>query len=360
MQKQVNKKSFEGQTIYTGIDYHKKSWKVTILGQEYEHKTFSQDPSPDRLASYLKKHFPGARYRAVYEAGFSGFGACRRLRNLGIECEVIHPADVPTSGKEKQQKTDKADSRKLARTLRNHEFEFIHIPSLELEADRALVRQRHRISKDVARTKNRLKSLLMQFGIAIPEKFTVYASRHWSKPYITWLEDLQVEESSLKQTIDGYLAIGRLLRKELLVANRRIRELSQEARYKSNYELMLGVPGVGLVTAMTCLVQFGEIKRFKRLDELCNYVGLVPSMHGSGDKMVTGKLTKRGRKNLKVMLIEASWVGVQKDPALMLKFNELVERMKKNKAIIRIARKLLNRIRYVLTKKEPYQIGIVQ
>jgi transposase len=357
---QVSKKTFEGQTIYSGIDYHKKSWKVTILGEECEHKTFSQDPSPDVLASYLKKHFPGARYRAVYEAGFSGFGACRRLRDLGIECEVIHPADVPTSRKEKQQKTDKADSRKLARTLRNHEFEFIHIPDEELEADRALVRQRFRISKDVARTKNRLKSILMQFGVDIPEKFTVYASRHWSKPFITWLQDLKVEQSSLKQTIDAYVAIGQLLRKELLVANRRIRALSQEDKYKSNYELMVSIPGIGLLTAMTYLVQFGEIKRFKSLDELCNYVGLVPSMHGSGDRMVTGKLTKRGRKDLKVMLIEASWVAIQKDPALMLKFNELAKKMQKNKAIIRIARKILSRIRYVLTNKVPYEIGIVQ
>lgn len=360
MQGQVSKKTFEGQTIYAGIDYHKKSWKVTILSQEYEHKTFSQDPSPDVLASYLKKHFPGATYKAVYEAGFSGFGACRHLRELGIACEVIHPADVPTSGKEKQQKTDKADSRKLARTLRNQEFEFIHIPNPELEADRALVRQRFRISKDVARIKNRLKSLLMQFGVEIPEKFTVHATRHWSKPYLTWLQNVEVDQSSLKQTIDAYLAMGQLLRKELLVANRRIRALSQESRYKSNYELLLSVPGVGLLVGMTFLVQFGEIKRFKRLDELCNYVGLVPSMHGSGEKMITGKLTRRGRKELKIMLIEASWVGVRKDPALMLKFTELVKKMAKNKAIIRIARKILNRIRYVLTNKEPYQIGIVQ
>jgi transposase len=360
MQGQVSKKTFEGQTIYSGIDYHKKSWKVTILGEEYEHKTFSQDPSPDVLASYLKRHFPGARYKAVYEAGFSGFGACRRLRNLGIECEVIHPADVPTSRKEKQQKTDKVDSRKLARTLRNHESEYIHIPDSELEADRALVRQRFRISKDVARTKNRLKSILMQFGVDIPEKFTVYASRHWSKPFLTWLQDLKVEQTSLKKTIDGYVAIGLLLRKELLVANRRIRALSQEDKYKSNYELMLSIPGVGLLTAMTYLVQFGDIKRFKSLDELCNYVGLVPSMHGSGDRMVTGKLIKRGRKDLKVMLIEASWVAIRKDPALMLKFNELTKKMQKNKAIIRIARKILSRIRYVLTNKVPYEIGIVQ
>lgn len=60
------------------------------------------------------------------------------------------------------------------------------------------------------------------------------------------------------------------------------------------------------------------------------------------------------------MLIEASWVGVRHDPALMKKFVELSKKMNKNKAIIRIARKLLNRIRYILINKVPYEKGIVQ
>ncbi len=73
----VNQKLFEGQSIYVGIDCHKKNWTVSILGQEYEHKTMSQNPDPGILANYLKKNFPGALYKAVYEAGFNGFVPCR-------------------------------------------------------------------------------------------------------------------------------------------------------------------------------------------------------------------------------------------------------------------------------------------
>ena len=104
MQSKVNTKSFVGQSFYVGIDYHKKSWKVTILSDHYEHKTMSQDPQPEVLASYLKRTFPGGNYHAVYEAGFSGFESCRKLNKLGIKCDLIHPADVPTSQKEKLQK----------------------------------------------------------------------------------------------------------------------------------------------------------------------------------------------------------------------------------------------------------------
>ena len=96
------------------------------------------------------------------------------------------------------------------------------------------------------------------------------------------------------------------------------------------------------------------------MDDLCNYVGLVPSMHGSGDKIQTGKLLRRGRKELKIMLIEASWEAVRKDPALMAKFGELAKRMHKNKAIIRIARKLLSRIRYVLVNQQEYELSVVK
>ncbi|MEI6053342.1 MAG: IS110 family transposase, partial [Opitutaceae bacterium] len=323
MRNEITKDSFKDQPLYVGIDYHQKSWKVTILGEQYEHKTMSQNPDPGLLANYLKRNFPGGDYHAVYEAGFSGFESCRKLNELGINCIVIHPADVPTSQKEKLQKTDKADSRKLARSLRSNEFEAIHVPDPELEADRALIRQRFRLVKDVSRTKNRIKSLLFQFGIQIPDCFTSAQTRHWSKVYINWLKELAIDMPSLKKVIDNYIQIGENQRRDLLVVSKQARELSLTEAYQANYKLLLSVPGIGLITAMTFLVQIVDIKRFGRLDDLCNYIGLVPKMYGSGDKMQVGKMIKRGRKELKIMLIEASWDAIRKDPALMLKFTEL-------------------------------------
>lgn len=360
MQPKVNENLFEGQNFYVGIDVHKKSWKVTILSELYEHKTFSQDPSPEILASYLHKTFPKGTYKAVYEAGFSGFTACRKLNDLGVNCEVIHAADVPTTQKEKEQKTDAVDSRKLARIVRSKEFKPIHIPEINLEADRSLIRLRTTIVKDIGRMKNRIKSILFQFGIDIPSQFTQDQTRHWSKVYIDWLINLEIEEITLKQTIETYLNVGQQMRNELLLLNKKIRELSQSQKYKADVDLLLGIPGIGRTSAMLFLVQFGDINRFKRIDEVCSYVGLVPKMHGSGDKMITGKMTRRGIKELKIALIEVSWVAIRKDPALMLKFKELSESIPKNKAIIRIARKMLSRIRYVLKTKNEYVEGIIK
>lgn len=51
MQSQVNEKLFDGQTIYRGIDVHKKNWKVTMYCGNLEHKQMTIDPSPIILAS---------------------------------------------------------------------------------------------------------------------------------------------------------------------------------------------------------------------------------------------------------------------------------------------------------------------
>jgi transposase len=360
MQTKVSENLFKDQPFYVGIDCHKKSWKVTILSETYEHKTMSMNPDPGLLAGYLHQNFPGGTYYAVYEAGFSGFGCCRRLNQLGVNCMVTNAADVPTSQKEKLQKTDKSDSRKLARSLRSKEFKAIHIPDQKLEADRALVRQRFRVMKDLSRTKNRVKSLLFQFGIDIPDRFTSAQSRHWSKVFLRWLTDLPIQQQSIKKTLDNYILIGKMQRENLLMLNRQIRELSQTDDYKENYLLLLSIPGIGVITAMFILTQLGDIQRFTRLDELCDYIGLVPSMYGSGDKLQIGKMVHRGRKELKIMLIEASWEAVRNDPAMMAKFHELIKRMPKNKAIIRIARKLLNRIRRVLITREKYELSVMK
>lgn len=360
MRTKVNEKTFDGQKLYVGIDVHKKSWKVTVLSDQYEHKTMSQNPDAKLLAGYLHRHFPGATYQAVYEAGFSGFINCRELNDLGVNCIVIHPADVPTSQKERLLKTDKADSRKLAKSLRSDEFKAIDIPDPKIEADRALVRQRFRVMKDLSRTKNRIKSLLFQFGINIPDHFTQSQSRHWSKSYLSWLRMLTVQEDSLRRVLNNYLEIGQTRREQLLKLNRQVRELSQTNEYKEDFQLLLSVPGIGLLASMTILTQLSDIARFSHLNELCSYVGLIPRMHGSGDKMQTGKMVRRGRKELKIMLIEASWEAIRKDPALLARFAELSKRMNKNKAIIRIARKLLSRIRYVLINREKYELGLVK
>lgn len=356
----VSANSFSGQTLYVGLDVHKNNWAVSILSDHHELKTMSTDPNPDLLAKFLFKNYPGASFQAVYEAGFSGFGTCRHLKELGIDCRVVNPADVPTTHKEKIQKTDSIDSRKLARMLRNNEMSTVHIPDVDLEIDRSLVRQRFNVSRDLTRQKMRVRSLLMQYGIEIPERFTKSQYRSWTRVYMEWLRDVPEVSPSLQQVINNYIDTGVLLKKQLLTVTRQIRALSITDRYRKNCLLLNSIPGISTLVSMNLLVQFGDIKRFNRLEELCNYVGIAPTMYNSGEKAVTGKLSNRGRKSIKIMLVEASWIAVRRDPALTLRFNELIKRMNKNKAIIKIAKNLINRIRHILINQTPYELGVIK
>ena len=85
MHKKNTKLDFTGQDIYVGLDTGKKSWKVSILTKEFEHKTFSQPPKPEALVNYLHSNFPGARYLCAYEAGYFGFWIHDALKQEGVQ-----------------------------------------------------------------------------------------------------------------------------------------------------------------------------------------------------------------------------------------------------------------------------------
>ncbi len=97
------KNLFEGKKIYCGIDAHLKSWEIQVLTKNSVQKRIHMNPpSSQKVASYLEKNYPGGQYLCAYEAGFSGFWLQRELSELGIETLVLHPADIPTSDKEKR------------------------------------------------------------------------------------------------------------------------------------------------------------------------------------------------------------------------------------------------------------------
>ncbi|MEQ8470967.1 MAG: IS110 family transposase [Marinoscillum sp.] len=355
MNGQVRNLSFEGEKIYVGIDVHKTNWKVSIIGEHLTHKTFSQDPEPDQLYQYLATHFPGAEYHSAYEAGFSGFWTHDRLQSLGIHSIVVNPSDIPTTDKEKRQKEDKRDSRKIARSLRNGELEPIRIPTMKNRQDRSLLRVRKAVLKDLQRNKNRIKGLLFFYGFRFPERFKNNSS-HWSNAFMKWLEGLEFSEGSGQDSLHFLIESSGFLRKQLLEITRKIRALSRSEYYAQDVELLRSVPGIGLLTSMAWLTELGQMGEYKKMDNLCSYVGLVPSTHSSSDKERVGSITPRGNKALRGMLMESAWIAARIDPALMKKFNELCGRMNPNDAIIRIAKSLISRIRYVLVNRKKYQI----
>jgi transposase len=352
-----NKLDFTGQPIYIGLDVHKKSWSVSIHSAVCEHKTFTQPPEVDLLVNYLRRNFPGATYRSVYEAGYSGFWVHDQLVEKGVACTVANPADVPTKDKERRTKRDRIDCRKLARSLRAGEIEGIYVPCRKKLEDRSLVRTRQSMVRKQTRCKNQIKSLLLFYGIGIPEE---WAERRWSGPFVRWLESLPMERASGDVALKIHLEELKHLRQMIASLNREIRVLAKAEEYAAQVRLLKTIPGISTLTAMILLTELQEITRFRSLDELASYVGLIPDTHSSGETEHTGDITQRRHAQLRASLVEAAWTAVRKDPALLMAFQESCKRMRKTRAIVKIARKLLNRVRFVLKNQTPYRVGVVQ
>jgi transposase len=353
METQSNKIDFSNQNIYAGFDVHHKSWKVTILTEKVALKTFSQDPKPELLYEYLKRNFPGGIYHSAYEAGFCGYWIHNKLLSFGINSIVVNPADIPTTNKERVQKEDKRDSKKIARSLRSGDLKAIYVPGLKTLEDRSLLRARATMVKDLTRFKNRIKSFLYFHGIEFSESFSNPQS-HWSNKFMTWLESIELTEESGEIALRSLIQQSKNLRASVLDLTKQIQKLSRTERYQNEVIWLRSLSGIGVLTAMTVLTEVESINRFSNLDKLCCYIGLVPSTNSSGEKEITGDITPRGHSILRAAIIESAWVAVRHDPVLMKSHLEYCKRMEPNESIVRIAKKLLSRIKFVLKNKQPY------
>ena len=176
-----------------------------------------------------------------------------------------------------------------------------------------------------------------------------------------WLNQISLDHGSGTQTLRILIQEADQQRKLLLEVLRKIRVLSRSEKYATHMELLRTIPGVGFITAITFLTEIENIDRFENTDHFAGFVGLVPNRHSSGNKENNGDMTFRGQNALRKSLIESSWFAARLDPALAMSFNGYVRRMEPNKAIIRIARKVLNRMMYhVLKNKKKYVSGVVK
>ena len=350
---QSNKISFKGQNIYVGIDVHLKSWSVTILSETSVLKKFVQGVDPDKLHQTLKTSYPEAEYYSVYEAGFCGFWIHDRLTALGVHNIVVNPADVPTMSSEKLRKTDAVDSKKLAVSLRAKQLKGIYTPDAEALEIRSLIRLKNSITKDMTRQKNRIKSQLRYLGIEIPSEYLEPHS-NWSKRFIAWLKEVQMNTVSGRQTLDLQIRQFEDLRKQKLEITRALRNLSHSDRFEETLKLLMTVPGIGQTTGLALLSEIVDIKRFKNSEQLAAYVGMIPMCHSSGEHDGTGDITLRKHAILRSNIIEAAWVAIRQDEAMQLCYLNNCKKMVASKAIVKVARKLVSRIYFVLKHHQPY------
>ena len=348
---------FTGKTIYVGIDVHQKSYQVAKMCQGICLGNVSMNADADGLITHLEKHYPGAHFECVYECCAWGFNLQRKLTTAGMGCMVVHAADVSTNDKERKRKTDPVDALKLARTLAAGDLKAIDVPDETRQKQRNLIRYRSKLVGDITRSKNRIKSLLKFQGIDIPEQFG--RNKHWSRNFLKWIEQQASQDALLGDTLGIMVEQLQILRQLLLKTERKLRQLSND-NYASEMKLITSVPGIGPTTGMLFLLEIGDVKRFKGFDALNDFVGFCPDTSSSGESEKSRGITKRRHRRLRGAFVEAAWIAIRRDPVLMNSYQELTKRMTGNRAIIRIARKLLRRLRSVMISGVEYQKGLVK
>jgi len=347
---------FKGQNFYVGLDVHKKSWAVTIRSMGIQVAHFTQPPGAEALVRYLQKTFPGGCYHSAYEAGFCGTGIHEQLCKLGINNIVVHAADIPSTDKQKKNKTDLHDSRAIAEHLQKGNLKAIYLLSRERQELRSLFRLREGKVRDVVRANNRLKSAMQYFGIELPE--TINRKAYLSLKALAWLEDYGMKSPAGKITLQQYVCELKYQRAQLYQLTCLLRKQIQDTDLQS-YEYLLSVPGIGGITSIGLIAEIADFTRFDDPDEYCSMLGLCPWEDSSGDTIKTKGMQPRCNRHLRPLLIEASWMAIRKSPALFAYYSK--HAAKNNKAaIVKVARRLALIARAVVIKQQPYQADYLQ
>jgi transposase len=215
-------------------------------------------------------HFPDCELWACYEAGYSGFYLYRLLRELGVDCRVVAPSQVPKSPNQAQQKTDRRDAQCLAHLYFHPPRTFVRVPTEQEEQDRQLLRTREQLVRDKTRTQNRIKALLAFHHVDWP------GTNHWSRRDRQVLRQMTLPES-LRACLDAHLDTLEALSERIQDFNRRLVALSRTAAYHDRCARLCTLPGVGLLTAMAFLLEVFRPEDFATANALACHVGLPPA-----------------------------------------------------------------------------------
>lgn len=339
--------------VFLGIDMHREHWDLCFIcdGEVVEETRIKGDLIV--LLFVLRNYSSARQIRIVYEAGFSGFWVYRQLRNRGYDCMVTAPSLIPQNNS--HVKTNKRDARSLASYFAAGILKAVYVPPVEVEADRRVVRRRAQLGKQLTRAKNHIKSFLHLHGLKTPDDIR----SNWSKRYVAWLSAITWEQSSDAFTFRNLLTSYQRHRQDLAEVTQQLRQLSRFPRYAEDFKRLCTARGVGLITAMTFLLEIFDFGRFRRTEEFASYLGLTPAQYSSGENVRLGHITRQGNAALRAVLVESAWTVIRHDPHLRAKYERLRQRgTNGKKAIVAVARSLAIRLRCCLLDQTDYIIGV--
>lgn len=347
----------KNKEIFIGLEDSKMTWKVCVRSDRMVIHEASMPAEYEVFRNYLNNKFPECKIHIMYEAGFRGFELHDQLASNGYDC-IVTPPHTVTQEKTQRQKNDRIDCRRLARNLENDDYHTCYVPNRKLREDRQFSRLYEQLKRDITKECNRIRRTLEFHGLdrEFPSGAWFRADYMKVNKHIAEMDIAPSLKLSFKVMFMELFNLWEL-QKQVLTE---LHKFAKSEPYKSTIDLLKSAPGIGLLTAIRLVLEWGDLTRFTRKEEFSSFLGLIPSDYSSGENEHKGHITKQGNRSVRSLLTECSWVAIRYDPVLLEKFNRVAKSTgSKKKAIVAVARKLANRLRYVLIHQTPYVIGLV-
>jgi transposase len=265
------------------------------------------------------------------------------MDELGIECQVGHPATI-RAAEPRKQKHDRRDADLILKLLAEQRFPAIWLPSKELLDLRALLLHRHQWVRIRTRIQNALQAIALANGLRRGPGLWSYDGQAKIAflpllPHASYRRSaLQVMYQKMEEEIENLT-----------------QQVAEQAGQRSGARLLMTHPGVGPVTALATEVFLGDPKRFADGKALASYVGIIPREYSSGERQRLGGVTKQGSPLLRFLWYEAGAHAVRRDPELKRFYLRKLIPKGLGKARVAVARKLGIRLWIMLRDEIDYQ-----
>jgi transposase len=330
----------DGPTRYFGLDIHKEYFVAVAVNRDLE-IVFG----PQRVSNYQLEDWAGRvltpQDAVVLEMTTNTYLFYDTLLPHARSVIAVHPPNVPEVINARV-KTDKKAAETLAQLLAAGMLKGkgVWIPPYEVRDLRALIARREKMVRLSSMAKNRLHSLEHRNHLILPEN-------SFSSEQRTWWENLPLSTTE-KLLVRSDLDTLEFAQKQV----EQVEEcLKQKSAQDERIPLLVQLPGVAMLTAITILAATGDITRFPTAKKLVGYAGLGTRVHDSGMTHSSGRITKAGRRDLRRAMVNAANHAVEDHPHWKAELERLEPHLGRSKAIVAIARKLLVAVWFVLTEQ---------
>lgn len=326
---------------YVGLDIHKHYLIAIGVDRDKEEVLGPQRVEWVHFERWIEKTLT-PKDAVVVEMTTNTWEVYDRLIDRVHSVTVVHPPHVAMITRA-QVMNDKKAARILAQLHAAGLLPGVWVPPQDVRDLRALIAQRTKMVRLSVQARNRLHAVLHRGHFSPPEgsPFTPEKREWWLSLPVSLAEQarIQVDLDTLE-----------FARRQVDFLRNALTQLGTE---DERVPLLVQLPGVGLITAMTLLSAIGEIERFPSAKHLVGYAGLGVQVHDSGLTRRSGRITKAGRRELRTALVEAAQTAANTHPHWKAELERLEPRLGRNKAAVAFARRLLVAVWHILTRPQP-------